>query len=443
MFYRPDSQATTSTKGQRHLLSDAPTRVGDRRFLFHLRRLIMKTRLFTIVVFLVGLVLLMTLAFRGASVSAQRPQPTPAPKLPWFQEPFGSEGPDSPIRMPNGLWAAPRSSPAAVPPKGQSPQSTGGPDQYGYTWNNTVAFNWIDASTGTDTGMSGSSYGQRVGPVSLPFSFKFYENTYTSLYIAAAGFLSFANSSSWPDQQTPIPSPSLPNNIVAPGWTPTYLNSAGPTGRVYYTNGGVSPNRYFVVEWYDVKGGPPSDTTGGDDAYRFEAILYENGDIVFQYAAMSIGANGAYCGSAGIEDAYGLDGLAFSNGCWLDFAPNMAVRFCRPALSARLAMSQLKQGRFTHASATESFLLPIRNTGDLGADKYDLIPSSMWPISFYAEDGTTPLTDTNGLCGYGARGTGQHIYCGCQDYYPWWSCGGGSQCRRLLCNHRWTTPNKG
>ncbi|MBC7228326.1 MAG: hypothetical protein H5T61_14025, partial [Thermoflexales bacterium] len=46
------------------------------------------------------------------------------------------------------------------------PQATGGPDDFGYWWDDSVGFNWIDAvSGGTDTGMSGSSYGQKVGPI--------------------------------------------------------------------------------------------------------------------------------------------------------------------------------------------------------------------------------------------------------------------------------------
>ena len=40
----------------------------------------------------------------------------------------------------------------------------GGPDTYGYIWDDGGPLNWVDATGGTDTGMSGSSSGARVGP---------------------------------------------------------------------------------------------------------------------------------------------------------------------------------------------------------------------------------------------------------------------------------------
>jgi hypothetical protein len=275
---------------------------------------------------------------------------------------------------------------------GISPQATGGPDDFGYTWNDSVPFNWIDVSDGIDTGLSGDSFSLNlaVGPIPLPFSFKYYENTYNQVYIAAAGYLAFTKASYWPPE-IPIPSPVPPNNVIAPYWAPTYI---GPGSWVRYRSGGDAPNRYFVVEWHDVKGGNPSDPTGRDETYRFEVILYENGDIVFQYHTMSYN-NGYWCGAAGIEDSTGLDGLAYVRFCY--WAPsNKAVRFYRPAPSARVKVWPLYQGRFTRAGAIESFQVPIRNAGDLGPDSYDLYVSSSWPVSLYTADGITPLTDTDG-----------------------------------------------
>ncbi len=66
-----------------------------------------------------------------------------------------------------------------------APQTTGGPDDFGYTWSDSVPLSWIDARTGTDTGLGGNT--RVVGPVSLPFPFKFYENTYSQIYISKYG----------------------------------------------------------------------------------------------------------------------------------------------------------------------------------------------------------------------------------------------------------------
>jgi hypothetical protein len=181
--------------------------------------------------------------------------------------------------------------------------------------------------------------------------------------------------------------------VIAPYWTPVYI---GTGGWIRYLSGGTAPNRYFVVEWHDVAGGGPTDDIGKDELYRFQVVLYENGDIVFQYQTMTYSGDYWYwCGAAGIEDSTGLDGLTYVSFC--NQAPsNKAVRFYRPAPSARVKIWPLYQGRFTRAGATESFQVPIRNTGELGADTYDLSVSSSWPVSLYAADGITPLTDTDG-----------------------------------------------
>lgn len=347
----------------------------------------MKTRLFKLSVLVAAIALLIMLLPGGTlPVTAQRPQPTsPVPP----NEPGGG---GEAYQTKEGLWVMPAGSKPSAPTRIRSPQATGGPDQFGYTWNDSVALSWIDATTGTDTGMSGSSGGKKVGPISLPFSFKYYENTYNSVYIAASGYLGFTDYGTWPVQPR-VPSLALPNNMIAPYATEIYLNTAGPYARVYYKSGGVAPNRYFVVEWFDVKGGPPSDTIGNDDTYRFEVILYENGDIVFQYQTMTI--NGSYyCGSTGIEDSTGLDGLAYGSFCYIP-PSNKAIRFYRPAPSARVSVYPQYAGRFTTVGATESFHLQVRNTGEFGSDTYDLTSSSTWPVSLYAADGSTPLTDTD------------------------------------------------
>ena len=55
-----------------------------------------------------------------------------------------------------------------------APQDSGGPDDFGYTWNDWEPLNWIDASGGTNTGISGTT--DHAGPIDIGFPFKFYEN---------------------------------------------------------------------------------------------------------------------------------------------------------------------------------------------------------------------------------------------------------------------------
>jgi hypothetical protein len=348
----------------------------------------MKPRVFaTVSLLVVAAALLALLPSSAASLIVQKPQPPAfAPA-----EPLSSSSHGPWEIAPDGLKYMPGDAPARAS-FALAPQSTGGPDEFGYTWNDAVAFSWIDAiAGGTDTGMSG--YAMATGPIALPFSFKYYENTYTHLYIASTGYVSF-DDYGYGYEQEEIPSVTAPNNVIAPYWTPTYLKSSGPTGRVYYKSGGTSPNRYFVIEWYDVKGGDTSDTVGRDDTYRFEAVLYENGDILFQYQTMTL-TNDYWCGASGIEDPSGTVGLSYIGFC--NYPPsNRAVRFYRPAPAARVNVTPLSYGQFVRSGQTAVFQVPIRNTGELGADTYDLFATSSWPVSLYSEDGSTPLADTDG-----------------------------------------------
>jgi hypothetical protein len=274
---------------------------------------------------------------------------------------------------------------------GEESASAGGPDDYGYTWNDAVALSWIDASGGTNTGLTGDSWDQATGLISLPFTFKYYENSYTGLYIAAAGYVAFTQVDFWDDQE-PIPLPLAPNNVIAPFWTPTYIGSGA---WVRYRAGGTAPSRYFVVEWHDVTGAEPGNTVGENEKYRFEVVLHENGDILFQYQAMTFSGSW-YCGAAGIEDSEGLDGLSSVGYCTVQPPSNKAVRYYRPGPSARVLVRPTHSGSFGRAGELVSYPLRMRNTGDYGADTYYLTVASPWTASLYASDGVTPLTDTDG-----------------------------------------------
>lgn len=329
---------------------------------------------------LLSVLTLATLLLTSAPVArTQEPVTSPGPP-----EPPCACGPEEPCKDAGDHWYMPADAQPADETDTMSSQETGGPDDFGYTWDDSVAMNWIDATTGTDTGMSESSSNQAVGPISLPFSFKYYENTYESIYIAASGYLAFTDEGTWPWQPR-IPSSAKPNNLIAPYAAPFDLAASGPTNRVYYTSGGTAPNRYFVVEWYQVE-------FNYEEVYTFEVILYENGDIVFQYQTMSYG-DGWACGDAGIEDSVGLDGLSYLDFCDKALS-NKTVRFYRPAPSARVNIHPLHQGDFVQADETATFDIPIRNTGDLGADTYDITTVSPWPVSLY-DAGGAPLTDSD------------------------------------------------
>ncbi len=109
------------------------------------------------------------------------------------------------IQTPDGLWMMPAETAQPAMRAKAVLQPNGGPDDFGYTFNAT-ALNWIDASGGADTGISSSV--DNTGPIAIGFPFKYYENTYSQLWVSRFGFLAF-NSNNLYRSQSRIPEPQL------------------------------------------------------------------------------------------------------------------------------------------------------------------------------------------------------------------------------------------
>ena len=258
------------------------------------------------------------------------------------------------------------------------PMTTGGPDGFGYTYDDTISYSWISALT--NSGLTGED--EFTGPINIGFNFPFYGIPQSQLYFSTNGLISFG-AGSWDWSGADFPSDMNPNNFIAPFWDDLQVGSPYNSGAIYYSQGGSAPNRYFVVEWRNVEYWYNSTITS------FEAILHENGDIVFQYQSLP----SSYWPTVGIEDSVGYDGLLY-DAYWL--TPLKAIRFYYPAPAARLLVSPAERaGGFAPISGHKDFNITISNSGTLGTDTYDLTMTSNWPVTFYASNGLTPLTDTD------------------------------------------------
>jgi hypothetical protein len=334
------------------------------------------------------LVLVILLSSGGAPVRAQEPPP-PQPGGEYRTYPSerdhqtGQAPGDQPVKQRNLDSSKDFTGALSV-------LSSGGPDDYGYTFA-SGALAWKDAvSGGTNSGLKGTG-NYNTALISLPFSFKFYENTYSGLYISRYGYISFS-STYLSDSQSKIPSPYYPNDVIAPYWVPLNLGSGGTANQVWYKKGGTAPNRYFIIEWNQVvQNAIYSDDLA--DTYTFELVLYENGNIDFSYKTMNY-ANYYYCGAAGIEDSRGLDGLSTMDYCD-EMSANTTIHIYRPGPSARLDLWPLNYGSFVGKNQPAVFRLPLRNTGELGTDTYDLTYTSPWQMQFSLVGGGG-LMDTNG-----------------------------------------------
>ncbi len=272
-------------------------------------------------------------------------------------------------------------------------QATSDPDGYGYTWNDSVPFTWTDISGGVTVGTPGytgysTSY---YGPYSLPFNFNFYENTYSQVYISQSGFLIFETQGGVPND---IPSITAPNNLVAPYTHENFYYDS--ESWLKYSWGGTQPNRYLVVEWHNLRGGPASDPIGGNEVFRFQAILHESGNIAFKYHTMTYSGDYVCGGSSGIENSNGTDGLKYLPTNCTKAPSSKAVLFSRPGPSAGIMVFPNQFGALAGTRKNVEIKVPIYNNGEAGNDVYDLDLVSDWASGLYNANGTALLTDTDG-----------------------------------------------
>ncbi|HET8669088.1 MAG TPA: hypothetical protein VFM05_00230, partial [Candidatus Saccharimonadales bacterium] len=194
--------------------------------------------------------------------------------------------------------------------------ATGGPDNFGYTYNSTVAYSWISATT--NSGLTGDD--KSSGPINIGFSFPFYGTAQTQLYFNTNGLITFgAGSAQWGAYT--IPDELNPNHFIAAFWDDLLVGSPYNSGAIFYAKGGTAPNRYFVIEWRNVE------NYAGNNTFSFEAILYEKGDIVIQHKSLP----SDYYATVGIEDMSGDVGLQYEYGTSGLTAPK-AIQFSYPTI---------------------------------------------------------------------------------------------------------------
>jgi hypothetical protein len=174
-----------------------------------------------------------------------------------------------------------------------------GPDDFGYM-STPIPVDLRDVST---TGTPLSLGDDHVsGAIPIGFSFPFYNNVYDTAFVSSNGFLSFTPTSSGCCSGQPLPQNEGLNNLVAGFWED--LNPP-QGGNIRYETLGSSPNREFVVGFYNVF------HYYNYSPVNFEMILHENGNIELQYGdAPSDGGTH----SVGIENADGTIGLQVAYG---------------------------------------------------------------------------------------------------------------------------------
>lgn len=245
-------------------------------------------------------------------------------------------------------------------------------DNYGYTAA-PVSWVWVDIPNKTPVTFGEDKDDAYVSPMPdapflfpIGFDFPFYENTYSQLRVSTNGYLTLDTSVS---EQLPrnlaLPSDQKPNNIIAPFWDDLIKGS----GTIYYANG----VDYFAVQWSSVS------RFNSSYPLTFQVLLFNNGNILFQYEEMSVGLETLSSASVGIEDGDGVDGISYLfNGVGVPVTSHSSTLISRPGAGRRAKLTPLYSGGFV-VSGKASFEVSLTNTGNVQTgdlfDNYTLTSS--------------------------------------------------------------------
>ncbi len=121
-------------------------------------------------------------------------------------------------------------------------------------------------------------------PVSLGFYFPFYGNSYNQIRVASDGYITFdmnldINNTNYYNDT--IPSPNLPNNIIAAYWHDLNGDTVSASSVHYQTF--TNPN-YIVIQWSHFELFDQSPISSAD--LNFQVTLHETGLIVVSYGTM-------------------------------------------------------------------------------------------------------------------------------------------------------------
>ncbi|MGA7731322.1 MAG: hypothetical protein WCD37_08620 [Chloroflexia bacterium] len=252
-----------------------------------------------------------------------------------------TNNPQSAIRNPKSSVPPPYEGETPGQPDQRAPDRQGGPDAFGYIYSDNrdpggPVYNWIpgtqrihdaawQAARSTETT---DPWDDGVITHTLPFVFNFYGVNYTQIHVATNGNVHFGLPNDyWPQRSNEcVPSTNqyVPKAMIAPLWfdfvVPLITETVQMDG-VYTDIVGTAPNRIYVVEWRNVY-----QFNNENVRATVETLLYENGDIVFQYQALNGAGTSGSLGVVGIHNAAGSIGLPYL--CYQDdLSPNRAVRY--------------------------------------------------------------------------------------------------------------------
>ncbi|HEY3294477.1 MAG TPA: S8 family serine peptidase [bacterium] len=200
-----------------------------------------------------------------------------------------------------------------------------GPDAHGYyafeeqDSGLTAQYDWLEVSPavgGPGTTITPGTGNDWIVPVTLPFTFRYYGQDYTTASVGADGYVAFGSTTGWDSVYVnrDIPNARVPNNMICVFWDD--LNPAPAPGDGDYATYYDAANSRFIIEFHYV-----SHYTPNTNHVTAQLILYPQtahptvtGDNEFQiqYQAVDYSDNNPVAdadATIGIENGDGTQGI--------------------------------------------------------------------------------------------------------------------------------------
>ncbi|HPI55024.1 MAG TPA: hypothetical protein PLU10_10050, partial [Chitinophagaceae bacterium] len=136
--------------------------------------------------------------------------------------------------------------------------------------------------------------------VNVPFSFKYFNNTYNKIHINTNGYVSFGIDTGYNSSVTFIPNPVNQNNYIGGPWADLDLSTSG---KIEYGIFGTAPNRIFMIRYY-------APTIGFTTDIDTSAIYINETSNTIRVAWKKYNNSISWPMTIGLEDSTGTRGVA-------------------------------------------------------------------------------------------------------------------------------------
>jgi len=153
-----------------------------------------------------------------------------------------------------------------------------------------------------------------AGPFPIGFSFRFFGNNFTEVYIAANGWMSFTPNPNSAGVRVPVTIPITnvlyPKNVIMAPWI-DLLPKTNDTF-VFYLSTGTAPNRQLIVMWCQVPMWSLVESDCHDSVATYQVILHEGTNTIEDQILTKKDCPVSYANHAtlGIQNGTGTIGFA-------------------------------------------------------------------------------------------------------------------------------------